>query len=135
MDSAVNHYISVDCVVFGFDDTELKVLLVDILKSNEGADYSVVSHELKLPGSIIKDREDLSAAANRTLNELTGLNNIYLHQLYVFSDPDRISNPDDLNWVGKTYGVKVNRIVTVAYYALVNLNKHVLSHTIKSKAR
>jgi len=135
MEPAVNPSISVDCVVFGFDDTELKVLLVDIIKDPEGADLSTVKHERKLPGSMIGEREDLSAAAHRSLSELTGLNDIFLRQLYVFSDPDRISKPEDLNWVSKTYGVKVNRIVTVAYYALVKINKSVLQHTIEGVAK
>ena len=127
--------ISVDCVVFGFDGTELKVLLVDFSKDAEELDYSQKKHERKLPGSLIQENEDLSSAAQRTLSEMTGLNDIFLRQIYVFSDPNRISKPEDLNWIEKTYGVKVSRIVTVAYFALVKINKSVLQHTIEGMAR
>lgn len=130
-----NPSISVDCVVFGFDKTELKVLLVDFLKDAKGADSSMNKHEKKLPGSLIQENEDLSSAAQRTLSEMTGLNDIFLRQFYVFSDPNRVSKPEDINWVEKTYGVKVSRIVTVAYFALVKINKSVLQRTIEGVAR
>ena len=135
MASINNPSISVDCVVFGFDETELKVLLVDFIKDTDGADASQHKHERKLPGSLIQEKEDLSGAAQRTLREMTGLNDIFLRQLYVFSDPLRISKPEDLNWLEKTYGVKVDRIVTVAYFALVKINKSVLQHTIEGVSR
>lgn len=135
MASIINPSISVDCVVFGFDGTELKVLLVDFLKEVEGSNSSHIQHERKLPGSLIQEKEDLSCAAQRTLSEMTGLNDIFLRQIYVFSDPNRISKPEDINWIEKTYGVKVSRIVTVAYFALVKINKSVLQRTIEGVAR
>jgi len=135
MSSIINPSISVDCVVFGFDGTELKVLLVDFVKDPEKLDPSQNKPERKLPGSLIQEKEDLSSAAQRTLSEMTGLNDIFLRQLYVFSDPLRVSKPEDLNWIEKTYGVKVSRIVTVAYFALVKINKSVLQHTIEGVAR
>ena len=135
MASIINPSISVDCVVFGFDGTELKVLLVDFLKEVEGSDSSHLQQERKLPGSLIQEKEDLSCAAQRTLSEMTGLNDIFLRQIYVFSDPNRISKPEDINWIEQTYGVKVSRIVTVAYFALVKINKSVLQRTIEGVAR
>lgn len=135
MNSIANHYISVDCVVFGFDGSELKVLLVDILKSYKSIDYTGVKHELKLPGSLIQEKEDLSHAAQRTINEITGLNDNFLRQLYVFSDPKRISKSEDLKWIEKTYGVKTHRIVSFAYFSLVKINKNVFKHTLGSVAR
>ncbi|MDP4292736.1 MAG: hypothetical protein Q8908_16770 [Bacteroidota bacterium] len=135
MKSIINPSISVDCVVFGFDDTELKVLLVDVIKDNLGDNSSKHNIERKLPGSLIREQEDLSSAAQRTLSEMTGLNDIFLRQLYVFSDPLRVSKPEDLNWISKTYGVEVHRIVTVAFYALVKIDKSVLQHTIEGMAR
>jgi len=135
MTSTINPSISVDCVVFGFDDTELKVLLVDIIKEGESIDSLLVKREKKLPGSLIQEKEDLSSAAQRILSEMTGLNDIFLRQLYVFSDPDRISKPEDLLWIENTYGVKVHRIVTVAYFALVKINKSVLKHTVEGVSR
>jgi 8-oxo-dGTP diphosphatase len=135
MESSINPSISVDCVVFGFDDTELKVLLVDFIKDAQSTGSSIVKPERKLPGSLIQEKEDLAHAAQRTLSEMTGLNDIFLRQLYVFSDPNRVSKPEDLNWVENTYGVKVHRIVTVAYFALVKINKSVLQRTIEGVAR
>ena len=130
-----NPSISVDCVVFGFNESDLKVLLVDFIKDHESIDTTLNRHERKLPGSLIQEQEDLSSAAQRTLSEMTGLNDIFLRQLYVFSDPLRISKPEDLNWLERTYGVKVFRIVTVAYFALVKINKSVLQRTIEGEAR
>ena len=131
----INPSISVDCVVFGFDGLELKVLLIEFGRKNEDVHSSQLKFERKLPGSLIQEKEDLSAAAQRTLAELTGLKDIFLRQLYVFSDPNRISIPEELEWINNTYGVSVTRIVTVAYFALVKIDKSVLQHTVEGVAR
>ena len=67
-----NPHVSVDCVVFGFDGEKLKVLLIErnIREKDE------LYNDKKLPGSIILENENLDDAANRILNELTGLKNI-----------------------------------------------------------
>jgi 8-oxo-dGTP diphosphatase len=90
---------------------------------------------MKLLGSLIQENEDLSQVAQKTINEITGLNDIFPRQLYVFSDPNRISKSEDLNWIEKTYGVRTHRIVTFAYYSLVMINKSVFQHTLASAAR
>ena len=71
--------ISVDCVVFGFDGSRLKVLLV---QRNDEVPVEELEgfNNRKLPGSIILPNEDLDSAAYRILEEYTGLSNIYLHQ-------------------------------------------------------
>ena len=71
--------ISVDCVVFGFDGSRLKVLLV---QRNDEVPVEELEgfNNRKLPGSIILPNEDLDSAAYRILEEYTGLSNIYLDQ-------------------------------------------------------
>jgi 8-oxo-dGTP diphosphatase len=135
MVSHINPSISVDCVIFGFDGKDLKVLLIDFQRvvNNEGAPS--LKFDLKLPGSLILDNEEIDTAANRTLTELTSLSQVYLRQFSVFSNPDRINKKEDYEWIEKTYGVKVSRIVTVAYYALVKIDKSILQPSVEGEAR
>lgn len=94
--------LTVDCVVFGLDDEELKVMLIQrALPPFEG--------KWALPGGFVRVDETLEEAARRELEEETGLRNIFLEQLYTFSAVDR--DPRE-------------RVVSVAYYALVNLRDH-----------
>ena len=72
-----NNHISVDCVVFGFDGKQLKVLLV----KRVGEESGELFHDMKLPGSLIYQDEDLDEAAKRVLNELTGLKSVNLRNL------------------------------------------------------
>jgi ADP-ribose pyrophosphatase YjhB (NUDIX family) len=83
-----NNHISVDCVVIGFDGEQLKVLLVKRAGEEEGE----VFHDMKLPGSLIYMDEDLDEAAQRVLNELTGLKNVNLMQFKAFGSKNRISS-------------------------------------------
>lgn len=89
--------ITIDCVVFGFDEGSLEVLLV---QHAEG----ISKGKWGLPGGWIYKRESTDDAAHRLLNELTGLDNIYLEQLKAFGDPDRFP---------------LRRVITIGYYALV----------------
>ncbi len=89
--------ITIDCVVFGFDEGSLEVLLV---QHAEG----ISKGKWGLPGGWIYKRESTDNAAHRLLNELTGLDNIYLEQLKAFGDPDRFP---------------LRRVITIGYYALV----------------
>ncbi|MEA4936509.1 hypothetical protein SDC9_113383 [bioreactor metagenome] len=116
-----NPYVSVDCVVFGFDGEKLKVLLIErnIKESNEWY------NDKKLPGSIILKDEDLDDAAIRILNELTGLKNIYLSQFHSFGSPERTKNPRDILWLENTMKLKIERIVTVGYVALIKINRKI----------
>jgi 8-oxo-dGTP diphosphatase len=92
----------VDCVVFGLDDQELKVMLIQRgLPPFEG--------KWALPGGFVRLEETLDEAARRELEEETGLRKIFLEQLYTFGTVDR--DPRE-------------RVVSVAYYALVNLSDH-----------
>lgn len=113
----LNPHVSVDCVVFGFDSRKIKVLLIEKEKMGPGES----SHKLKLPGSLISEEEDLDKSADRTLKELTGLDNIYLKQFHVFGSPDRLKHEEDLKWLRETSGTSVDRVVTIAYYSLIKL--------------
>lgn len=94
--------LTVDCVVFGLDDEELKVLLIErALEPFQG--------KWALPGGFVRIEESLDDAAMRELREETGLQKVYLEQLYSIGDLNR--DPRE-------------RVVTVAYYALVRLSSH-----------
>ncbi len=120
----LNPHISVDCVIFGFNGGILKVLLIEREKIPHG---HLGGHKLKLPGSLISENEDLDTSAIRTLEELTGLNKIFLKQFAVFGDPHRLAPPEDLEWLRKTSGLKVDRVVTVAYYSLIKISESTIT--------
>jgi 8-oxo-dGTP diphosphatase len=94
--------LTVDCVVFGLDADELEVLLI-----RRGVEP--FAGRWALPGGFVHVDETVDEAARRELQEETGLENIYLEQLYTFGALDR--DPRE-------------RVVTVAYYALVKLSEH-----------
>jgi len=117
----LNPHVSVDCVVFGFDDLSLKVLLIDRNLGIPSGKHTAPD-SLKLPGSMVYDDEDVDTAAVRVLKDLTGLENIYLQQFQVFGSPDRLKKTDDLNWLQSMTKMKINRVVTIAYYSLIKLH-------------
>jgi 8-oxo-dGTP diphosphatase len=94
--------LAVDCVVFGLDEADLAVLLIR-------RDNDPFAGKWALPGGFVRVDETVDDAARRELAEETGLGKVYLEQLYTFGDLDR--DPRE-------------RVVTVAYYALVNLADH-----------
>ncbi|MBO5457255.1 MAG: NUDIX hydrolase [Muribaculaceae bacterium] len=114
-----NNHISIDCVVFGFDGVNLRVLLVKRSGTDSAGDYN----DMKLPGSLIYQDEDLDEAANRVLYELTGIKELPLTQFKAFGSKDRTSNPRDVHWLERAQQAKVERIVTIAYFSLVKLDK------------
>ncbi|MDR1416839.1 MAG: NUDIX hydrolase [Prevotellaceae bacterium] len=120
-----NQAISVDCTVFGFDGNALCVLLEERRRvSLPPSD----TEDLKLPGSLISDAEDLLSAANRVTRELVGSRSIYLKQMEVFSDPQRVQG-QELMWINNFYGVSMSRVLTVAFFALVKLDERLMSYT------
>src|SRR5689334_10567556 len=108
--------ISIDCVIFGFHDNQLKVLLLKIANLDEWG----------LPAGFIYKEEHIDEAAKRIVCERTGLQDLFLQQFYLFGDPhrcdtnitksafekDRIQAPKD-NWL-------LQRFLTIGYYALVD---------------
>jgi len=94
--------LTVDCVVFGLDESELKVLLIQRgLDSFKG--------KWALPGGFVRVDETLDEAARRELAEEAGLKDVFLEQLYTFGSVDR--DPRE-------------RVVSVAYYSLVKMAAH-----------
>ncbi|MBN2802114.1 MAG: NUDIX hydrolase [Deltaproteobacteria bacterium] len=94
--------LAVDCVVFGLDETDLKVLLIQRgLKPFAGT--------WALPGGFVAMNETVETAAQRELEEETGLKKLFLEQLYTFSAVNR--DPRE-------------RVVSVAFFALVNIDDH-----------
>ena len=94
--------LTVDCVVFGLDDEDLKVLLIE-------RDLPPFEGKWALPGGFVRVDESVDDAALRELQEETGVKKVFLEQLYTVGDLDR--DPRE-------------RVVTVAYYALVRLSSH-----------
>jgi 8-oxo-dGTP diphosphatase len=119
---SLNPHISVDCVIFGFDTQELKILLVD-RNMLPGETSTISSGQMKLPGNLIDQNEDLDQSAYRVLKELTGLENIYLKQFAVFGSPARLNNQNDMLWLQSTSGLTIERVVTIAYYSLVKIDE------------
>ncbi len=108
--------VSLDCVIFGFHENELKVLLLKMKSADKWA----------LPGGFIFKQEAIDEAATRVLQERTGLQDIFLRQFHVFGQPKRTEKKTHLNMLKKD-GIKVNknnwiiqRFITVGYYALVD---------------
>ena len=111
--------ISIDCVLFGYDsDLDLKVLLIQRKYDPNTAAYK--DHN-SLPGDLIKYDEELSPAASRILESLTGISDIYLKQFSIFSDPNRVKHPKDQKWLRKFRAHPEERVITVGYIALVNI--------------
>ena len=94
--------LTTDCVVFGLDANDLKILLIQ-------RDIDPFEGKWALPGGFIRVGESLDECARRELEEEAGLKSIFLEQLYTFGDPER--DPRE-------------HVITVAYYALVNLIDH-----------
>ena len=112
-----NDYISVDCVVFGFDFENLNVLLVDrTLRDKEGNEEFT---DLTLTGNHIYEDETIDDAANRVLFDLTGLTGVYLEQFKTFAHPDRLNNPRDRKWLVHDGRNPDKRIVSIGYFALL----------------
>src|SRR5680860_386535 len=94
--------LAIDGIIFGFDKEELKLLLVQ-------RDFEPEKGKWSLIGGFLKKEENLDQAAIRILHHLTGLNNIYMEQVYSFSKVDR--DPAE-------------RTISVAYYALIDIASH-----------
>ncbi len=90
---------TVDNIIFGFDEADLKVLLI---KRGE----EPYKGEWALPGHFVQEGEDLLSAAERVLKELTGIDDVYLEQVKSFGAVDRHPH---------------GRVITVAYYSLIKI--------------
>lgn len=97
--------LSIDCVIFGYDSNELKILVID-------SDYERYFGQPSLLGDLVHPNEDLEAAVQRVLAKRTRLNNVYLEEVTTFGKVNR--HPE-------------GRVVTVAYCALINLKHYQLN--------
>ncbi len=95
-------YVAVDCIIFGFSEGELSLLL---LKRN----FQPAMGEWSIMGGFTQENESVDDAAKRVLHELTGLENVYMEQVGAFGE------------IGRDPG---ERVVSVAYYALININEY-----------
>ena len=93
-----NIAISVDCVIFCYDNKELKVLLIK-------SDLEEFSDLYSLLGDLVRPDEDLDSASYRILQERTGMEDVYLEQVHTFGSIDR--HPS-------------GRVITTAYYSLID---------------
>jgi 8-oxo-dGTP diphosphatase len=96
--------VSVDCVIFGFEDDALKVLLIQ-------SDMEEYQEMWSLLGDLVRPDENLDDASYRVLRDRTGLDNVYLEQVHTFGEVNR--HP-------------AGRVVTTAYFSLVNIKDHQL---------
>jgi 8-oxo-dGTP diphosphatase len=115
-----NPNISVDCVLFGFDGENLKVLLIQ----QKYLDESNHEPKLALPGDLVLDDENLDDAAGRVLEELTSISDIPLYQFYTFGNVNRVKDLKDQEWLRTFREIPEARVITVGYYSLVNLNEY-----------
>ncbi|MEY2963654.1 MAG: hypothetical protein RL754_915 [Bacteroidota bacterium] len=115
MTRELNPNISVDCVIFGFDGQALNVLLIEEKDIGQGI------KQQRIPGDLIARGEGLDEAALRVLNELTGLSDVPLKQFHTFGDPERIKGAKDRRWLELYRANPDERVITVAYYALIKM--------------
>ena len=113
--------VSVDCVVFGFDEKKLKVLLIE--QKHAGNDKKLPRKQTALPGDLLKEQESLDQCAKRVLKELTSLKGIYLKQFRTFGDPKRVQNLKDQEWLRLFRAHPERRVITVGYYSLVKMDE------------
>lgn len=97
--------VSIDCVVFGFDGEDLKVLLIE--RSSEP-----FKNCWALPGDLLEPDKDLNSSVNKVLKDLTGLNGLYFEQVETFGETDR--HP-------------LGRVITTSYYTLVKVSDYILN--------
>ncbi len=91
--------VAIDCIIFGFDGSSIKLLLIKRGMEPEKGKWSLM-------GGFVQPGEGLEDASNRILKKLTGLENVYMEQLLVFGEPNR--DP-------------VERTVSIAYFALIDI--------------
>ena len=96
------HHVAVDCIIFGYEDNELKILLFHRSIPPSKGDWSLI-------GGWVNPDETTDKAAQRVLQHITGLKDIYMDQVQVFSDPQR--DPG-------------GRVISITYYALISIEEH-----------
>lgn len=111
--------VSVDCVIIGFHDKHLKILLNKFHYNDQWM----------LPGGFVFKGEDVDAAAYRILSTRTGLKNVYLRQFHTFGDADRIKLDQNTKMLQKSLNNTfdehwfLQRFISISYYALVEYSR------------
>ena len=116
MDAQQSNYhntFSIDNIIFGFDQGDLKILLI------ERAEEAFIG-QMALPGNLVREDENLDNGAARILFDLTGLTDAHLEQLFTFGDINR--HP-------------LGRVITVAYYSLIRIKNQKLEPRISFAKR
>jgi len=106
-------HISVDCVIFGYDNNQLKVLLME-------SDIPQYSGLLSLVGTLLQENQTLREAAKKVLFDSTNLQDVYLEQVEAFSAVDR-----------HPFG----RVLTMAYYSLIIISQFDIQDNTGNKLR
>ncbi len=99
-----NIAVSVDCVIFGYDNKDLKVLLIK-------SDLEEFKHLFSLLGDLVRPDEDIETASYRVLKNRTGMDDVYLEQVQAFGSINR--HPS-------------GRVITIAYFSLIDIKHHKL---------
>ena len=105
-------YVAVDCIIMGFHDNELNILI-------EKRPFEPMKGGWSLMGGFVNSYESINEAAKRVVGEFTGIDDIYLEQVGAFGEVDR----------------DVERVISIAYYALVDIEKFDTSLAAKYDAR
>jgi 8-oxo-dGTP diphosphatase len=116
LNSYKNHQkilVAVDCIIFGFDGTQLKALLIKRGFEPEKGKWSLM-------GGFVGKNESAEEAAERVLYQLTGMKDIYMEQLYTFSEVDRDT---------------AGRVISIAYFALINIADYSEQLQLEHEAR
>lgn len=124
MERKLNPNISVDVVIFGVDEKALRVLLVDRQMGSEIKTGGITNQiDSKLPGGLVYNDELLIEASHRILSDLTGMEGIALEQFGVLDSLERMNNEWDKRWLEKTSGVKIERVISIAFYGIVHFDR------------
>ncbi len=114
--------VSVDCIIFGFDNNELKVMLTR-RDCHDPVTKKLIFSDYTLQGHHIYYGESLEEAAKRVLKDKTGLENIFLEQFKAFGSLDRLGSDRDKLWRKHVFPHVSDHVITVGYLSLVDSNK------------
>ena len=117
--------VSVDCVIFGFDNEEKKLKVLLIKKKINPYDKKNSKKQIALPGDLIRLEEDIDESAKRILFSLTKLNNVFLRQFKTFGDPKRVQSSKDQEWLKNFRQEPSERVITIGYISLVRMEDYV----------
>ena len=95
-------YVGIDCIIFGFEKGRLSLLLLQ-------RNFEPAKGQWSLMGGFVQENESADDAAKRVLYELTGLKDVYMEHIGAYGEIHR--DPGE-------------RVISLAYYALININEY-----------